>query len=187
MSRELFSEFIKRSYGAVFCALLLGAALTSGCATIAGKPARAENPARTSGNNQTAELTGKWYKTDGSRFDYARYAENLGDFEALEITAGGRIKTETLNVSRSYDCLVEVAAESEGTISFAAGAQELNISLAAGQTRKTNSCSAEKNSTAATAATVANYRWKLAENENGATELCLTAAGGKTTCYRRED
>lgn len=188
MSRKLFLEFIKRSYGAVFCAVLLGAGLmlTNGCATISGKQSQAEK-AVSENSNQRADLTGKWYKTEGGKFDYARYAENLGNFESYEITADGRIISETLSSSRNYDCIVEVSTRSEGTIGIVAGAQELSISLAPGTTRTTDRCSSEKNSTASTGATSANYRWKLAENEDGATELCLTESGGKTTCYRREN
>lgn len=180
MNRELFAEFVTRSYAAIIGAVLLGAGLMlmSGCTTIAGKPARETG-------NRTAGLTGKWYKS--SRFEYARYAGNLGDFESFEITSDGRVKAESLKASREFDCIVEVSAKSEGTLRFAPNAQELNIDLAAGQTRKTNSCSSAKTATAETAATSTDYQWKLAETENGATDLCLTARDGKTNCYRRED
>jgi hypothetical protein len=187
MSRELFSKVFNKSSAAITGAVLLSVVLmlTSGCATIAGKPARAEKLSRAGGNN--AGLTGKWYKTGGEKFEYARYAENLGDFEVIEITADQRIKTESLRTSREFDCLVEVSTASEGTITFAPDAPELNIALAAGQTRRTNSCSSAQNSTAATAASSTNYQFKLAENKDGATELCLSADDGKTTCYRREN
>ena len=189
MSRELFSESIKKSSAAIVGALLMGAALllTSGCTSISGKPARAASPVRESAD-QRAALTGKWYKTEDGRIDYARYAGNERGFESYEITADGRVRAESLAASRSYDCPVEIASRREGTIGFVPGApEELNISLDAGQTRTTNYCSAEKNSTAATAATSTNYRWRLAENADGSTALCLTPAGGGTTCYRRED
>lgn len=188
MSRELFSEFIKRSYAALLGAVLLSAGLmlTSGCATISGKAARAAKPAREN-NNERADLTGKWYKTEGGKIDYARYSGASNGFESYEIAADGRIEAESLEVSRSYDCLVEASTRSAGTINFVPGTQELNIDLAAGQARKTNNCSSAQNSTATTAATSTNYRWQLAENADGSTELCLTASDGKTTCYRRED
>jgi hypothetical protein len=186
MSRKLSLKFMQKSYRAIFCVVLLGAVMAaiSGCATISGKQSRAEKTARdnTSGRN-IQELTGKWHKIQGGKYvDYASYAENLGKFESYEITADGRVKAESLTAARSYDCIVEVSAKSDGTIKRLSDSQ-INISLNAGILRQTNACAPEKNSTDPTGATSTDYQWKLNEAED---ELCLTQSNGETACYRRE-
>ena len=112
--------------------------------------------------------------------------ENLGSFESYRITEDGRVKIETSTAARSYDCLVQTSAKSEGNLSLLAGSQ-LNIRLAAGTIRKSNACSPEQDSTVSTAATTTNYQWQLGADEDGRAELCLTPTGGETACYRRED
>jgi hypothetical protein len=180
--------FIQKSYRAIFCVILLSAGIMSGCATLRGKEVRADKNDRPNNfaPDDVNRLAGKWHKTQGGFGDYAVYAENLGDFESYEITGDGRIKSLTLNAARNYDCIVEVAASSEGTIRLAPDSTELNMSLAAGTIRKTNNCSPEKNSTASTAATDTVYRWKVIE-EDGTTLLYLTKANGETAIYRREN
>jgi hypothetical protein len=187
MRQKLSLKFIQKSYWAIFCIILLSAALPamSGCTTISGKQSGTEKTERR--NKSGNELVGKWYKTQGGKFaDYAGYAENLGNFESFEISEDGRVKSETLTAARNYDCIVEVSTKSEGTITRVSDSQ-LNIRLDAGTTRQTNSCSPEKNSADPTAATVTNYQWKLSEDEKGRAELCLIQPDGKTSCYRREE
>ena len=192
MNRKQSVKFIQKSWRAIICGGLLGAALLnmSGCATISGKQARAENAGRENKSNGAVktvkDFAGKWHRINGGEFDYAVYAENLGSFESYRITEDGRVKIETLTAARIYDCRVESSAQSEGNLSLLAGSQ-LNIRLAAGTVRKSNACSPENDSTASTAATTTNYRWNLSEDETGRAELCLTPDGGDTVCYRREN
>jgi hypothetical protein len=198
MSGKSSIDFNQKAYQATFYIILLSAVLMnmSGCATISGKQAQAPQDERRSKTANPADvrgagvkaLAGKWYKKQGGKYeDYAVYAENLGTFESYEITEDGRVKSEALTAVRSFDCIVETSAESEGTINFGADSQELNLSLNAGTVRRTNTCSAEKNSTDPTAATAANYRWRLSEDESGRAELCLTRTSGETACYRRQN
>jgi hypothetical protein len=196
MRRKLSIEFIQKSALAIGCAVLIcaGLAVMTGCATISGKQARAEKTARENKSEKVVqtgkiapELVGKWHKTPADRFDYAVYAENLGNFETYEITADGRVKSETLSAARNYDCIVESSTKSEGTITSASNSPELNIRLDAGTTRTTNNCSPEKNSTGSTNAVTANYRWKVSEDAAGRAELCLTQPDGKTACYLHEN
>ena len=191
MSRELFTKFIQQSFGTVICAVLLSVCLLtmSGCTrTISGKQTRAaEKDNRENSVKTVKDFAGKWHKTEGGRVDYAVYAENLGNFESYEITEDGRVKFETLNAARNFDCVVEVSTRTPGVINLSAGSPELNIDLYNGTVRQTNTCSPDKNSTASTTPRSTNYQWRMSETEDGATELCLTKSDGQTACYRRAE
>ena len=192
MNKKAAVKFRPKSWRTIICSGLLGAALLnmSGCAAISGRQIRAANAVRENKTgNQVKTLkdfAGKWHRINGGQADYAVYAENLGSFESYQITEDGRVKIETSTAARSYDCLVESSAKSEGNLNLLAGSQ-LNIRLAAGTIRKSNACSPEQDATGSTAATTANYQWQLGADEDGRAVLCLTPTDGETACYRRED
>ncbi|HEY8561209.1 MAG TPA: hypothetical protein VIL74_12610 [Pyrinomonadaceae bacterium] len=193
MSRKTSVKFIQKTWRTLFCAGLLGAALLnmSGCATVSGRRARAENAARENKSDARGktvkDLAGKWHKISDGGIDYAVYAENLGSFETYQITEDGRVTVETFEAARNYDCPVESSARREGNLSLLSDSQ-LNIRLATGTIRKSNACAPEQNSTAALPAAIANYQWSLREDETGRADLCLTpSGGGAALCYRREN
>lgn len=181
MNRKLFVNFIPKLFFAVACFILPGA-MMSGC----GKSARAENESGNPTNSAriSPELTGKWQKKQAGENEYARYAENLGTFETLEIAADGRVRQETLTVAKIYDCPVEDSSKSEGALIVESETQ-LNITLDVGTHEHREGCSPTKNYTAPTKAATADFQWKINKTENGATDLCLTDANGETACYIR--
>jgi hypothetical protein len=180
MSRKLSLIFIQKSSAALCFALLICAALSplTGCTTISGKQIRAENSPEI---KTAAALAGKWQQTPA---DYAVYAENLGSFESLEITADGRVRYENLIIAKNYDCRTETVAASEGTVTVTSDSA-LRITLDAGTVRQTGGCSADKNTTAATAPASTDYRFRLGTDAGGATELILTKTNGETVRFRR--
>ena len=188
MNRKLLVKYVQKLLTAVSCFILLGAAMSSltGC----GKPARAENEYANKSENLTRpgkisrELVGRWQKkpAGGKYAEYARYAENLGDFETLEINADGRIRRETLTAAKVYDCPVEDSVKSEGAIIVESS---LNITFDVGTIEHREGCSPAKNYTAPTKATTTDFGWKINKSEDDADELCLTQTNGETACYRR--
>jgi len=189
MSRKLSVKFIGQSFWAISCVILLSAAMT-GC----GNQARAENERETKSENAAKqgivapELVGKWYKKQaGGRFaEYAKYAENLGDFESYEITPDGRVRYDMLTAVKNYDCRVETAAQSQGAITPVSDS-ELNITLDVGSVQHREDCQPGKNYIKPTGATTADYQWKVGKDEDGAAQLCLTKSNGETACYRRAE
>jgi hypothetical protein len=187
MNREIAVKFIQKIFWTVSCFLLLGAVVPvlTGC----GNHARAKSERETTAQSGkiASALAGKWHKIQGNRFaEYARYAENLGDFETYEITADGRVRYESLTAAKNYDCRIETAAKSAGTIT-PDSETELNITLDVGTLEHTDACSPAKNYAETTKATTTDYQWKIGKDENGIAQLCLTQANGETTCYRREE
>lgn len=185
MNRKFFVKFICQTFFAVSCFILLGAGVT-GC----GKPARAENEAETNSDNPTKsgrvarELTGKWQKKQTGGNEYARYAENLGTFETLEITADGRVRRVSVVAAKIYDCPVEDSMKSEGAI-IVESETALNITFDVGTHEHREGCSPSKNFTAPTKATTIDFEWKINKTENGTDELCLTQVNGEAVCYLR--
>lgn len=190
MNRKKFSDLAKRLLLTAAFFTLSGAAISalSGCTAraISGtKPPTSKAPAeRVVSGKVVREIVGKWQKkqTGGSFAEYARYAENTGVFETLEIASDGSVRRETLTAAKIYDCPVEEATTSEGAI-IVESATHLNITLDAGTMRHTENCSPEKNYTAAIKPTTTDYQWKIIESEDGIAELCLT--NSDTFCYRR--
>jgi hypothetical protein len=188
MSRKLSVRSIQNSTRAFFGVLLLSIALlgTSGCATIAGKEARALKTERDNpvvAGKIDAALVGKWRKV---QTDYAVYAENLGNFESYEISSDGRIRHETLSVAKNYDCLVEDSTRSDGAITVKSDSR-LNITLDTGAASHQEVCAGNKNYTNPTKAMTADFQWKLAKTEDGRAELSLTTTDGETIRFRRAE
>jgi hypothetical protein len=192
MNRKLLVKYVQKLFVAISCFILLGAAMSAmtGC----NKRARAENERENKSRISSKaggvgrELTGTWQKIQagGAYAEYARYAENLGNFETLEITADGRVRRATLIAAKIYDCPVEDSTISEGAI-VVESETALNITLDVGTLEHREGCSPAKNFTAPTKATTTDFGWKLGKNESGADELCLTEARGETACYRRAE
>lgn len=191
MSRKLSIKFIGQSFWAIFCCtFLLGAALLAmtGCNSRAQAENARENKADASVKTGkiAPELVGKWQKKQpgGKYAEYAVYAENLGAFEAYEISPDARIRRTSLIAAKNYDCRVETAAVSQGAITPVSDS-ELNITLDVGSVQHREDCQPEKNYINPTAATTVDYQWKVGKDEDGATQLCLTRANGETACYRQ--
>jgi len=192
MSRKLSLKFIQKSYRAIFGIVLLSVTMT-GCATlpVSSKGVRAEKYERKNNsdspvsNKVPIELVGKWKKVQRSGYaDYAKYAENMGNFESYEIMEDGRVRNETLIAAKNYDCPVQTATRSEGTIALISDS-ELNIHLDAGTIQQANGCSPEKNYADSTKETSTNFQWKISRDDTGTIELYLTQTNGETICYHR--
>lgn len=192
MSRKLSLKFIQKSYQAIFCVILLSVTMT-GCTSllVSSKGVRAEKYERKNNSNNSvsgkvpAELVGKWKKVQSSGYaDYAKYAENMGNFESYEIMEDGRVRNETLIAAKSYDCPVQTTTRSEGTITLTSDSM-LNIHLDAGTIQQANGCSPEKSYADSTKETSTDFQWKMSRDEAGTTELYLTQPNGETICYRR--
>lgn len=192
MNQKLLAGLIRKLFLAVGVFILAGAVLQtlSGCATRsrAGSEAPTETDKRGVSGRVVREIIGKWQKTPNGRdfAEYARYAENTGTFETLEIKSDATVKREILTAVKLYDCPVEDLLTSEGAV-IVESETHLNLTFDTGETRHTENCARDKNFSTATKPTTADYQWQVSHsNDGGAAQLCLTQ-NDETACYRRAE